>query len=434
MVQSCTLLTSTVSSNLFTMDPDQAREMYRNMTDEQRAELAQKLDEQLDAYLDGLEASGERYMDGWSEDNWEEEMEKHPFFTKSLEDGQELSPLLKGIQDLKYSPEENSPEELAKSYKDDGNFHFKVKKYRLAVASYTEGLRQRCGERELETQLLTNRAAAQFRLGNLRSSLLDCRLALSKTPAHKKALVRAAQCCLGLKRFKEGVAACDKGLEMVDQKDEELLRLRRECVAADKEAERNQRRAAAEEKKRKAAEDKVLKAIQDRGITVQKVTDKSEEDDAVEPKKKPSSSLSMDDLEPTHPSALRKRVHFSEEDPSKLVWPVLLLYPEHGETDFIEEFEEDQSFADHLEVMFGEGSEPAPWDTERKYQGSPGKLRIYFEETLTGGERLVEVEAGKTLREALSDKRYKVLGGTPGFIVLVEGSNFQKEFLKKYHK
>ena len=71
-------------------------------------------------------------------------MEDHPFFAqKAIKEGRELSPLMQGIQDLKYSPDENTPEELAKNYKDDGNFNFKCKKYRFAVASYTEGLKVR---------------------------------------------------------------------------------------------------------------------------------------------------------------------------------------------------------------------------------------------------------------------------------------------------
>ncbi len=72
------------------------------------------------------------------------------------------------VQDLKYSPEENTPEELARTYKEEGNFHFKTKKYRLAVASYTEGVRQKCESDEINTQLITNRAAAQWHLGNYR--------------------------------------------------------------------------------------------------------------------------------------------------------------------------------------------------------------------------------------------------------------------------
>ena len=90
------------------------------------------------------------------------------------------------MQDLKYSPDENTPEELAKNYKEDGNFNFKCKKYRFAVASYTEGLKAKSTDLEINTQLLTNRAAAQFHIGNYRSSLLDCQMALRFTPDHMK--------------------------------------------------------------------------------------------------------------------------------------------------------------------------------------------------------------------------------------------------------
>ena len=82
---------------------------------------------------------------------------------------------MQGLQDLKYSPDENSPEELAKNYKEDGNFNFKCKKYRFATASYTEGLKVKCGVKEVDTALLTNRAAAQFHVANYRSRLIDCR-------------------------------------------------------------------------------------------------------------------------------------------------------------------------------------------------------------------------------------------------------------------
>ncbi len=142
------------------------------------------------------------------------------------------------------------------------------------------------------------------------------------------------------------------------------------------------------------------------------------------------SGLSLDALEPTHPSALRKRVHFSAEDASRLVWPVLFLYPEHGETDFVEEFDEGASFSDHLEVMFGGGVEDAPWDREGKYRAP--NLRLYYEDE--GGCRLRQVDPGSTLGQALKLPGYCVLGGTPGFIVMVEGSDFQKDFLKKYRK
>lgn len=39
-------------------------------------------------------------------------MENHPFFMKTLPNDGEVSPLVEGLQQLKYSTEENSPEGL----------------------------------------------------------------------------------------------------------------------------------------------------------------------------------------------------------------------------------------------------------------------------------------------------------------------------------
>lgn len=80
-------------------------------TEEDRLELAGKLDEELDEFINGLEKKS--YTEGWPEDRWEEEMEKHPFFMKKVpEPGDELHPLMEGLQQLKYDESENSPEGL----------------------------------------------------------------------------------------------------------------------------------------------------------------------------------------------------------------------------------------------------------------------------------------------------------------------------------
>lgn len=50
-------------------------------------------------------------------------------------------------------------------YKNEGNEYFKEKDYGRALAAYSEGLRRRCGDAELDAVLLTNRAAAHFHLG-----------------------------------------------------------------------------------------------------------------------------------------------------------------------------------------------------------------------------------------------------------------------------
>jgi hypothetical protein len=78
-------------------------------TEEERLKLAIKLDAELDEYINNLEKKN--YTEEWPEDKWQEEMEKHPFFMKQTPKvGEELSPLMEGLQQLKYGETENTPE------------------------------------------------------------------------------------------------------------------------------------------------------------------------------------------------------------------------------------------------------------------------------------------------------------------------------------
>lgn len=54
----------------------------------------------------------------------------------------------------------------AKSLKDEGNAFFKEKNYEKAVLAYSEALKKKCEDDDLNTVLYTNRAAAHFHLGN----------------------------------------------------------------------------------------------------------------------------------------------------------------------------------------------------------------------------------------------------------------------------
>lgn len=55
----------------------------------------------------------------------------------------------------------------ANTYKNEGNEYFKEKNYKKAVISYTEGLKKKCSDQDLNAVLYTNRAATQFYLGNV---------------------------------------------------------------------------------------------------------------------------------------------------------------------------------------------------------------------------------------------------------------------------
>lgn len=94
---------------------DQSNENKKTWTEDERLELAAKLDAELDEYINSLEKKS--YTEGWPEDKWQEEMEKHPFFMKKApEPGDELSPLMEGLQQLKYGKDENTPEGMSLPY------------------------------------------------------------------------------------------------------------------------------------------------------------------------------------------------------------------------------------------------------------------------------------------------------------------------------
>ncbi|KAJ8938934.1 hypothetical protein NQ314_011286 [Rhamnusium bicolor] len=194
----------------------------KSITDEERLHLAAKLDKELDEFIDKLPRR--KYDDGWPEDRWEEEMEKHPFFMKEPpKPGQELHPLYEGLQQLKYDPDEKRASR---------NWPHHTKKM---------GIKIKCGNPEIESSLLNNRAAAHYFLKNYRSSLKDCELALKIKPDYDKVLVRAANCCFEMKHYQKSKEYCDKILDkQTDNKD--ILELRKNSINAAKLKERDDRK------------------------------------------------------------------------------------------------------------------------------------------------------------------------------------------------
>lgn len=378
-------------------------------------ELAEKLDKQLDDYIAKLERKP--YKDGFSEANWEQEMQQHPLFrTEPFNEGEELPPLMEALQQLKYDPVENSPENLALSYKEDGNNNFKLKKYRWAIDSYTEGIKVGCHNRELNCQLYANRAAAHYRLGNFRSSLSDCKSALQYKDDHMKAIIKGAQCCFQLGQHEDVMKWCSRGLK-ISPKEDTLLRIEKDAKQEKKIQQRNQRKEAAQRKRIKADDEKLLRAIQERGFHIAKPSNVDDSSEDI---------LALASLEPCHPAASSSKVHL--DDLGVLIWPVMFIYPEHAQTDYVLNFAESESFEKHLIIMFGASSERPSWDNTNIY--IPGHLKIYFEEE--DANTLWEVEPKCTLRKVLKHPRFIIVGGTPTFFITAHATDFNSDFVKRY--
>lgn len=289
------------------------------MSDADRLALAAKLDDDLEQFIDGLERK--RYTEGWPEDRWEEEMDKHPFFMKKPpEIGDELHPMLEGLQQLKYDPMENTTEQLAGTYKDDGNFYLKHKKVRMAVFSYTEGIRLKCQNPEVNATLYNNRSAAQFFLANYRSSIEDAAKAVALKPGYVKPLMRSAQANWHLNKLPECVRFCELVLA-VEPKHAAALELRREAQAKRAQLERDERKQRTAERRSEQELQRVLSAIEARRI-------RFEQHPVGSSVLKVTAEMLKPSLEPLedYPAHL-------EEDGS-LVWPTAFCYPEFLFSDF----------------------------------------------------------------------------------------------------
>ncbi|KAL2747348.1 tetratricopeptide repeat protein 4-like [Vespula maculifrons] len=378
-------------------------------TYDERLELATKLEGQLDDFISQLEKR--TFKEGYTEESMLEELENHPFFMKKApEPGQPLSPLVEGLQQLKYSPEENTPEQLAKSYKDDGNFNFNNGQYRMSIISYTEGIRTRCKDQELLAQLYNNRATAHYMLQNYRCSLNDSKQAIKLKSDYAKSLERAARCCLRVKDFDQCNELCDKILRIFPE-ERVILDLKRQIILSDKTSYRDQRKQKKEAAKLSKEEEELLSTIKSRGIKLE----------LLDGNKIPN----LKDLESKIPELMQSKVHLDGNN--KLVWPVIFLYPEFQETDFVQNFHEDITIKEQLEELY---FSPPPWDTQHLY--NPDTVAIYFE----GKDKnsLHKVDISNTLGKILTDEQFLVRGGTPAFLIFVKDSKAEARYLKTYHK
>lgn len=118
-----------------------------------------------------------------------------------------------------------------------------------------------------------------------------------------------------------------------------------------------------------------------------------------------------------------------DPETNTLSWPVFFLYPEYKESDYIQSFNETNTFMDHLEMMF---KQPAPWDQRGDY--TPDNLEVYFENNQKLNTGIIKIGKKLPLGKILSLDQFVVTNGVPSFIILPKNSPFKEEFLAKYKK
>ncbi|XP_058834519.1 DNA polymerase interacting tetratricopeptide repeat-containing, protein of 47 kDa [Topomyia yanbarensis] len=376
----------------------------KGMSDEERLQLATKLDSELDQFINSLEKR--RYTEGWPEDRWEEEMAKHPFFMqKPPEPGEELSPLMEGLQQLKYDPAENTTQELADAYKDDGKFYMQHKKFRMAVLSYTEALGFGTTDPEYRAVLYNNRSAANFFIKNYRSALLDAQKAIELKPDYDKARWRAAQCASLMDKFEMCVILCDEILNR-DPKNIQALELRKTTLAKRATKERDARKAAQAERVKQEQLKRTIEQLKQRGV-------KFEEPDALTKVKR------------LKPRLLPLEDFMVKADSNGVLhWPTVFCYPQFLSTDFQQQLSEECTMEEVLINMY---EEPLELDEEGAYV--PHNVNVYYENPIAAETHKVDVK--KTIKDIVREEAFYVRDGTLAFFVLPKGSSHEVEFVNQ---
>ncbi|RXG58403.1 Tetratricopeptide repeat protein 4 [Armadillidium vulgare] len=319
-------------------------------------------------------------------------MAEHPLFTPYLQPDKKeveapINELSEGLAQLKYDSEHSSPVEIAQNYKEEGIFYFKSKKYQNAVNSFTEAIKVKCSNNDLNAQLYNNRSAAHFYLENYRTSLMDSCKAIEMKPRYIKAFNRAVLCAAKLKDWNKMIELCNEVL-LLEPSNEHFRKHFATATAEKKKFAVEKRKSAAAERKRLRLEENLLLEIRNRGIKIIPSLN-------VDENEKPSL---IHELQPQIQSFGNAMVHLNGNE---LIWPVLFLYPEHDQTDSILEFNENTRFRDHFETMFGYDGPPIPWDIESKYK--PENLSVYHQ--ISSSRHLVCVNPLSTLRDFSCTKK-----------------------------
>lgn len=325
-------------------------------------------------------------------------MDKHPFFMKELPkdmNPDNLDPLLVGLQQLKYGEDDNTPEELAKNYKEDGNWNFKYGKFKTAFVCYTKALAAGSKENEINCILYSKRALCQLKWENYRSAYRDAKEAIKIDSKFLKALHTAAKCALKLKDYDLCGEHCSQILTQTSG-DKQILALQKQAIQEKRISERNLRLQKQKGKNGDEKRKKVLEAIKKLNINVEE------------------SNLFQDE---------QYQVHLEESD--QLVWPVIIVYPENGQTDFIEKVSEMSTLEEHMHVIF---EEPPAWDKSQRYR--PENVNAFFNSR--DENKFLMIDMRKSIREILQHKEVHIKQGTIMMFIVVKGSEVEKQLVQSH--
>ncbi|ETN73967.1 hypothetical protein NECAME_04188 [Necator americanus] len=414
---------------------DKPKRPKKPMTEEERAALAKKLDDDLEQFIEEMAAKKCRFngiiqaaekveKKPFDFDEWCKDIDQHPAFMKDLDTGLKgrYADTISALQAMKYDEDDNEDKQAnAERHKKEGNKHFELKKFYKMFPF--PGIKQQCLDRKLNSVLYSNRAAAQKRIGNLRSAIKDCAMARKFDPTNLKAVIRGAECLLELEYAKqcvEWIESAKKNFAFTKETEEggdvteaehkqldSLVDLKDKATQAVVVEERNQRKARAEEKKDTEAKRRLLTALSERKLNLRPRL----------PFKRPElmdwSLLEVNLAQtPEH-----YRVSFNED--GDLQWPFLIQYPQVGQVDVLTDCNETSQIGSVLRPML---ESPAEWDTDHRFKID--NIRMFVSDEYD--EYVMEVFEWSTFGSILSLPGYQIVQGLPVVMIYTRDEVDQK--------
>ncbi|WRT65561.1 uncharacterized protein IL334_002506 [Kwoniella shivajii] len=380
----------------------------------------------------------------YSYKDFEAILESTPLFMQQTPKDGETSDLLEALRTLVFDGE---GDEVASNFKNHGNELHLQKSYSEAIKAYTDGINAHPQDNKLRISLLNNRAQCHLLLKNHASVLKDTGTIIALYTADKiendkslvKAMYRATQSLIALERWKEALDVIERGKEQAQELNlQDDIKL---WIKAKLDVEKGLKREnyrVERIRKENLIKISLKKAISQRGLIEVKTNSPPDNPNPIH-------------FDPEYREQEEKVNGWqlpSPEDP--LIYPVFLLYPNYGQSDFITHFNENTSFQDQFNVMFP--SSPASssssstssgqvpwieWDSQKEYW--IGNLVVYVE---TSQKRLLKVGKELTLREVIAKAKREEQGdikkdgvvlrdGLMSFIVLPKGEK-EKKWIEQF--
>lgn len=290
----------------------------------------------------------------------------------------------------------------------------------------------------LKAQIYANRALVHLTMKNYGRAQADCDEALKLEPKNAKAAFRGATAALAvdppkLERARGYITAgriVDEKRKKIDwqfraeQKSMDDLEAKVVVLetAAREKAEAKARVELAKSQADAAYNQTLQSALTSRGMKVGPLVFDFARSAYAEQTKEGGGALPRALLYPPPPAPYSSS--------TSIGWPLLFLYPDVLQSDFIQECREDHVLADHLAQMFPPNTDYAPWDEQRKY--TLDNLSVWIDvrgPNVPGDSTPAQDQAARmlvnprqTLRAILTNpklqKKNYVIPGIPTFIVL----------------